>query len=105
MELGFSVVGIFLEIIGFIFMLRYWKNPSDRHVDGWKEFQKKLHPNDYQERIKDDFNYWRYHKDKSREDIVHEWMVPIRFATFWKNMKLFSLFSILAVYYYKFYKC
>ena len=90
-----SVIGIFLEIIGFIFMLRFWNDPFDRHVEEWKKFQKILHPKNFQKYIVDDFNYWRDYKNKSNPSPDGSWLVPKKFAIYWKNMKMFSLFSII----------
>ena len=90
-----GIFGIILQIFGFIFMLRYWSDPYERHLENWKKLQKILHRKDYEKRIIRDFNYWRNWKNKSESSPDGEWFVPLKFAKFWRNMKFTSFFCII----------
>jgi len=90
-----GIIGIVIQVFGFIFMLRYWSDPYERHIEEWEKFQKILHPKDYEKRIKRDFNYWRNYQNKSEPSPHGEWFVSLRFAKFWRTMKITSFFSII----------
>jgi len=87
--------GILLSFAGFIFMLRYWSHPYERHLENWIKIIVVLYPKSYQNRIKRDFNYWRDYRDKGKPSPYGEWYVPKGFAWYWHIMKLFSFFSII----------
>ncbi|PIY90189.1 MAG: hypothetical protein COY74_02840 [Nitrosopumilales archaeon CG_4_10_14_0_8_um_filter_34_8] len=55
----FAVFGILLEIVGFLFMLVYWREPHTGDVNSWKSRQRwGRNEIQYQERIKDDFPWY-----------------------------------------------
>jgi tetrahydromethanopterin S-methyltransferase subunit G len=91
-----SILGLFIQMIGFVLMLRYWSDPYERHLENWIKWTKLIHPNSYEERIKRNFNYWRnYRNIKEESPDGDAWMIPLEFAVFWKRMKNTAFFSVI----------
>jgi len=67
----------------------------DHDVQTWKKRQIKLHPNDYEERIKDDWNWYRLPDNMKEMDPRGYWWIPKGFGIFWRNGKISAFFSII----------
>ena len=67
----------------------------DRDVQKWKDNQVKIHPKDYQERIKDNWNWYRLPDNMKEMDPRAYWMVPKGFGTYWRNVKVTSFFFVV----------
>ena len=90
-----SILGIILEVIGFILLLRYWHDPYHRHLATWIKAIKFFYPKSYEKKIKCDFNYWKDWRDKTKDSPDAEWLVPKGFAWYWHIMKLGSFFAFV----------
>lgn len=77
-----ALIGIIIEGIGFVLMLYYWREPMQRDVETWKSTQIKSHPKDYENRIKDDWNWYRL-PSSDQSDPRSYWMVPKGFGIYW----------------------
>lgn len=89
-----AVLGIILQIIGFILILTFWtKDPLQSDVDRWKKWEYFFKHNEFS--IDDDFNYWRNEYDMSEPNPVHVWMVPKKFADWWAKNKQMGFFSVI----------
>ena len=89
-----GIFGIISGILGGILLFRFSQDPYERHVEEWIQIQKKIYPKTFEQRIQRTFNYWR--KDANM-DLPHptvEWLVPEKFAEFWRSMRVFS-FTLL----------
>lgn len=89
-------VGICIEIIGFILLLKYWKDPRDFHLKRWDNFiikikiEKFFKQKTYWKEISPDTNLaW-----KSRPDYNGP-KVPKYFKVYWIFFRFFGLTLIL----------
>jgi hypothetical protein len=91
----FAFTGIILQIFGFIGMLIFWREPMEYDVQKWKKNQVKIHPKDYEERIKDDWNWYRLPGNMKEMDPREYWWIPKGFGKYWRNAKATSFFLVV----------
>ncbi len=97
-----AIFGIILEIFGFLFILWFWKAPTESGLKNWKRFQKwyKLFfgKEKYEKRIKDTLVF------PGLDDVIrrpgidssgYDPVVPEKFPYFWKHMKWLGFILVI----------
>jgi len=90
-----SILGVVLEIIGFVVLLRHWHDPSERHLATWTKVIKILYPKSYKIKIERNFNYWKDWRDKTKDSPDAEWLIPKGFAWYWHIVKYGAFFAFV----------
>ena len=97
-----AVFGIILEIFGFLFILWFWKHPTESGLKNWKRFQKyyKLFFGNekYENRIKDTLVFKGLDEDIRTPNLAlsgYEPKVPEKFPLFWKHMKWLGFILVI----------
>jgi len=90
-----SLAGIILSIFGFVLMLWFWREPMQRDVGFWKRMQVITHPNDYANRIEENWNWYRLPSSDQGEP-RERWLVPRGFGTYWSRGKRTAFFCVIS---------
>ena len=91
-----GVFGVIFGFSGGILLIRFSKNPFERHVEEWIKIQKVRFPKNYEERIQRNYNYWRIGSKLETSDPTEVWLVPEKFAGYWRTMRITSYYLIIA---------
>ena len=98
----YAIGGIVLEMVGFLFILRFWKHPTESGLKSWKRFQKwyKLFfgKEKYEKRIKDTLVFKGLDEDIRTPRISTSGLdpkVPEKFPPFWKHMKWLGFIFVI----------
>ena len=90
-----SLIGIILSIFGFVLMLFFWKEPMQSDVDFWKRLQVITHPNNYADKIKEDWNWFRL-PGSDQGDPRGKWLVPEGFGIYWSRGKKIAFTCVIS---------
>ena len=97
----FAILGIILEIFGFLFVLFFWRVPTYSALNKWYQLQKiyKLFfgTKKYEKRLIDIVVYKENKEEirKGRLLISGEPIVPRAFVPFWNRMKWIGFFLVM----------
>lgn len=96
-----SDVGILIEILGFVFVLLFWRTPTYSNLFRWKKLQKPYKfifgKRKYQQRISD--NTPMHDDDEITRTtgiaLEEDNQIPKEFLRFWKTMKVLSFILVI----------
>lgn len=94
-------VGIAIEIVGFLFILWFWRVPTYKALNKWKKMQKIFKfffgKKRYEKRMSDKVDYPNEEEEIRAGRLLIEGnpMVPRDFIPFWDRMKWFGFVLVL----------